>query len=211
VFILELVLVAVIGYLLGSVNASIVVGKFYGVDVRNHGSGNAGATNTLRTLGKKAAIFAGLGDVLKGVLACLIGLYLIGEVKDIGNLGLMLGGISAIIGHNWPIYFGFKGGKGIFTSFAVVLMMDWRIGLLLFGLFLIVVAFSKFISLGSILASGLFPIVSAIPIFKKSYIFIIFAVVLGMLAIFRHRSNIVRIINGTESKFGAKKKTGDSH
>ena len=95
-FILEMVLVAVIGYLLGSANASIVVGKFYGVDVRNHGSGNAGATNTLRTLGKKAAIFAGLGDVLKGVLACLIGLYLIGEVKDIGNLGLMLGGIAQL-------------------------------------------------------------------------------------------------------------------
>jgi acyl phosphate:glycerol-3-phosphate acyltransferase len=209
--VLELVLVAVIGYLLGSANTSIIVGKFYGVDVRNHGSGNAGATNTLRTLGKKAAIFAGLGDVLKGVLACLIGLFLIGEVDGIGNLGVMIGGISAIIGHNWPLYFGFRGGKGIFTSLAVVLMMDWRIGLVLLGVFLIVVIITKFISLGSILASGLFPIVSAIPIFKKSYVFIIFALVLGLLAIFRHRSNIVRIINGTESKFGAKKKTGDSH
>lgn len=203
--ILKLVLVAVIGYLLGSANTSLIVGKFYGVDVRKHGSGNAGATNTLRTLGKKAAILAGLGDVLKGVTACLIGLFLIGDLKDIGKLGVMLGGISAIIGHNWPVYFGFKGGKGIFTSFAVVLMMDWKIGLILFGLFIVVVTLTRYISLGSILASGLFPIVSILPVFKKSYIFISFALVLGMLAVIRHRANIVRLIKGTESKFGAKK------
>lgn len=204
-FVLELIIVAIIGYLLGSANTSIIVGRFYGIDVRKHGSGNAGATNTLRTLGKKAAILVGLGDVLKGVISCLIGLYIVGEVKGIGNLGLMLGGISAIVGHNWPVYFGFKGGKGIFTSFAVVLMMDWRIGLLLFGVFLIAVALTRYISLGSILASGLFPLVSAIPVFKKSYIFVAFALGVGLLAIVRHRSNIVRIVKGTESKFGAKK------
>lgn len=201
----NLILVGVIGYLLGSANASLIVGKFYGVDVRNHGSGNAGATNTLRTLGKTAAAIVSLSDVLKGVIACLIGLFLIGEIEGIGTLGLMVGGITAIIGHNWPVFFRFKGGKGIFTSFAVVLMMDWKIGLMLLGVFIIVVALTKYVSLGSIIGSGLFPIVSAIPSFNKSLVFIVFAAILAFLAIYRHRSNIQRIINGTESKLGSKK------
>jgi glycerol-3-phosphate acyltransferase PlsY len=202
---IKLIMVGVIGYLLGSANTSIIVGKFYGLDVRNHGSGNAGATNTLRTLGKTAAAIVSIGDVLKGIIACLIGLFIIGNIEGIGALGLMVGGIAAILGHNWPIYFGFKGGKGIFTSFSVVLMMDWKIGLMLLGVFIIVVAITKYVSLGSIIGSGLFPIVSAIPSFNKSPVFIIFAAILAFLAIYRHRSNILRIINGTESKLGSKK------
>lgn len=203
--IVKLILVGVAGYLLGSANTSLIVGRFYGVDVRQHGSGNAGATNTLRTLGKGAAAIVGLGDVLKGVVACLIGWFVIGQVEGVGNLGIMVGGIAAILGHNWPIYFGFKGGKGIFTSLAVVLMMDWKIGLLLLGIFIIVVALTRYISLGSILASGLFPVVSAVPYFNKSVVFIVFAAILGVLAIYRHRTNIQRILNGTESKFGSRK------
>ena len=203
----QTVLVAVVGYLLGSINTSLVVGRFYGVDVRKHGSGNAGMTNTLRTLGKLPAVLVIAGDVLKGVLACLIGLFVTGDVKDIGYIGVMAGGISAIIGHNWPLYFGFKGGKGILTSFAVVLMMDWRIGLILFGVFLVVVLLTRYISLGSVTASVLFPLVSLLPVFGQSYIFSLFASVLALMAIYRHRSNIVRIVNGTESKFGEKKKS----
>jgi len=198
--VLKIIIVGAIGYLLGSVNTSLIVGKFYGVDIRKHGSGNAGATNALRTLGKKAAIMVALGDVLKGIIACLIGLFLVGEIEGAGKVGVMVGGVCAVIGHNWPLYFGFKGGKGIFTSFATVMMMDWKIGLILLGVFIILVAATKYVSLGSISAAALFPIMSLIPPFKKTTVFFIFALVISLLAIFRHRSNLARLINGTENK-----------
>ena len=191
----------VVGYLLGSVNSSLVIGTFYGVDVRKHGSGNAGATNTLRTLGKKAAALATLGDLLKGFIACLIGYYMVG-----GELGVMAAGIAAIIGHNWPVYFKFKGGKGVLTSLAVVLSMDWRVALLVLGFFIIVTAATRYVSLGSILGAMIFPFASLLPIFHKSAVFVAFAAVLSLMVIVRHRSNIVRILNRTESKLGDKKK-----
>lgn len=194
---LRLAIAAAIGYLLGSANASIIVGKFYGVDVRNHGSGNAGATNTLRTLGKSAAALVGVGDVLKGVIACLMGSYLAGDT------GLMVGGFASVVGHNWPVYFNFKGGKGIFTSFAVVLMMDYKIGLILLGIFAVVVLLTRFVSLSSIVASVCFPVLAVV--FNKGSDFIIIAVLTAALAVYRHRSNIKRLIEGTESKIGSKK------
>ena len=200
---LKTLIVAIIGYLTGSANTSLIVGRFYGVDVRQHGSGNAGATNTLRTLGKKAAVLVGIGDVLKGITAALIGMLVIGNVDGIGSLGVMTGGLAAVIGHNWPVFFGFKGGKGIFTTLAVAMMMDWRPGLMLLGVFVIVVLVTRYISLGSIVAVVLFPIVSALPLFGNSYVFLMFAAALAALAVIRHRTNIVRILNGTESKFGS--------
>jgi glycerol-3-phosphate acyltransferase PlsY len=105
--VLNLLISAAAGYLLGSANSSLIVGKFYGIDVRKYGSGNAGLTNALRTLGKTAALFVTAGDVLKGVIACLVGLMLVGDLPGIGRLGLMVGGVAAILGHNWPVYFSF--------------------------------------------------------------------------------------------------------
>lgn len=194
---LRLAIAAVVGYLLGSVNSSIVVGKFYGVDVRNHGSGNAGATNTLRTLGKTAAGLVSIGDILKGVLACIIGRLIMGD------LGLMFAGFASIVGHNWPVYFNFRGGKGVWTSFAVILMMDYRLGLILLGIFAVVVVTTRYVSLSSIVASVCFPILAVIV--KKDISFIVFSTLLAALAVYRHRENIKRLINGTESKFGKKK------
>ncbi len=199
--ILKTAVAAVIGYLIGSINTSIIVGKIAGVDIRKKGSGNAGATNALRTMGKKAAIIVALGDVLKGITACLIGMFLTGEVENIGNPGLMAGGVSAVIGHNWPLYFGFKGGKGILTSLAVVFMMDWRMALLLLGVFIIVVAVTRYVSLGSIIAAALIPVVALIPPLRHSGIFFAFALVLAVLAVARHGSNIARLVKGTENKF----------
>lgn len=196
--IVKLILTGVIGYLLGSANTSLIVGKIYGMDVRKHGSGNAGATNTLRTLGKTAAALVGIGDVLKGVIACLIGQLITGDAS-----GLMLGGVGAIAGHNWPLYFGFKGGKGIFTSFAVVLMMDWKIGLILLGIFVILVAITRYVSLGSVVGSALFPVMGLV--FNKGTQFVVFALILAILAIYRHLGNIERLVKGTESKLGSKK------
>lgn len=199
---MDVFLVAVsagIGYLLGSMNSSLIVGKVYGTDIRKHGSGNAGTTNALRVLGKKAALFVLLGDVLKGVLAYLIG-YWIG-----GNNGAMAGGIAAILGHNWPLYFGFKGGKGALTSITVVFLMDAYIGLIILGAFVLVVACTRYVSLGSIVGGILFPLLSVF-VFHKGSEFIVFSLILSLLVIIRHHANIKRLFKGTESKLGAKKK-----
>jgi acyl phosphate:glycerol-3-phosphate acyltransferase len=191
-----IMLTALLGYLLGSLNSSVIVGKIYGVDVREKGSGNAGLTNTLRALGKKAALAVLAGDVLKGVAACLVGSLITGQT------GLLAGGTAAVLGHNWPLYFNFKGGKGVLTSLAVVMMMDWKIGLILLGVFIIIVFATRYVSLGSMTAAALLPILSAL--FGKDAMFVVFALFLGLLIIIRHRSNVSRIINGTESKLGKK-------
>jgi len=201
---LKLILVALIGYLLGSINTSILVGRFYGIDVRNYGSGNAGATNTLRILGKKAAILVSVGDMLKGIISALIGLWIINDIEGIGQLGVMAGGAAAIIGHNWPLYFKFKGGKGILTTFSVALMMDWRIALVLMGIFIIVVAITRYVALGSIIGCALFPVISIIPVFDKSFVFTLFALIVGLLGITRHHANIKRILEGIEPKLGGR-------
>jgi glycerol-3-phosphate acyltransferase PlsY len=193
---LIIVLCAVIGYLLGSVNSSLIVGKLYGVDVRKHGSGNAGMTNSLRTMGKAAALLVLIGDITKGILACLAGLFIADDI------GLLISGIAAVIGHNWPLYFGFKGGKGALTSITVVMMMDWRIGLIIIGVFGITVAVSRYVSLGSILGAITFPLASIF--FNKKIELIFAALFMSLLVIARHHSNIDRLLKGSESKLGQK-------
>lgn len=197
---------------MGSANTSLIVGKFFGVDVRKHGSGNAGLTNTLRTLGKMAAVFVVLGDILKGVLSCLVGYYILKDIQITSlvsinipwNVGMFFGGSGAILGHNWPLYFGFKGGKGILTTFSVVMMTAPYIGLILLAIFILVVAITRYVSLGSIIGCTLFPVFIAIV--YGNPIFITFSILVAALAIMRHNQNIVRLINGTESKLGSKKK-----
>ncbi len=204
-------LALVIGYLLGSANTSLIVGKFYGVDVRKSGSGNAGLTNTLRTIGKVAALLVVFGDILKGVLSCLVGYYIMKDIQNMGlsalevpsNVGMFFGGLGAILGHNWPVYFRFKGGKGILTTFSVVMMTAPYIGLLLLGIFIVIVAITRYVSLGSIIGCALFPVLIAIV--YKNAIFVVFAVFVGLLAIIRHNQNIIRLIKGTESKLSFKK------
>lgn len=188
--------VSFLGYILGSVNSSLVVSKFHKIDIRKHGSGNAGVTNTLRVLGKTAAILVLFGDILKGLISCVIGYYIAGE------MGPIFAGISSVAGHNWPLFFKFKGGKGVLTSFAVITYVDWKIALLLLCTFIIIVAITRYVSLGSIVG-GATLIVLAIA-FKRDIQFIVFAVILGLLIIIKHHSNIKRLINKTESKLGEK-------
>lgn len=197
------ILAVVIGYLLGSLNSSLIVGKFYGVDIRHHGSGNAGMTNTMRILGKKAALFVILGDVLKGILAYLAG-YLICGGNPQGDFSGMLAGTAAILGHIWPLFFGFKGGKGVLTTLAVVLMIDWPIALGLLGVFIVIVAFTKYVSLGSIIAAFLFPITAIV--FGRDIETVLVFGIIGALLIIKHHTNIGRLLKGTESKFSLKKK-----
>jgi glycerol-3-phosphate acyltransferase PlsY len=214
--IFQLLISAIIGYLLGSINTSVVVSYFHGTDIRKHGSGNAGTTNTLRTLGKTAAIIVLIGDALKGIIACIAGYFIAGSfVQTIGifsgeNLyekvipGVLAAGLAAVIGHNWPLYFGFRGGKGVLTSAAVLIFTDWKIGLSALIVFIIIVAITKYVSLGSILGAIVFLVISII-LYKDSY-FTIFAIIISLLIIVRHHSNVKRLLNGTESKFGSKNK-----
>lgn len=204
---LNIALSAVIGYLLGSLNTSIIVGKLYKIDVRNHGSGNAGATNTLRVLGKIPALLVVLGDFLKGAIACLIGRYLAGETFPQVYAGEYIGGLFAVLGHNWPVYFGFKGGKGVMTSFAVVLMFSPWAALISLLCFIVIVALTKYVSLGSMIGAVLFPIAAFL--LKEPAMMVGTGAFLGLLIVVRHRSNIKRLIAGEEKKLSFNKKERD--
>jgi glycerol-3-phosphate acyltransferase PlsY len=192
-----------LGYLLGSLNTSVIVGKIYGTDIASHGSKSAGLTNTLRVLGKAAAVFVLVGDVLKGIVACLIGLYLgvyvhSGEASDC--VSLLAAGAGAVVGHNWPVYFGFKGGKGALTAAAVMFMFNWMMALISLGLFVIVIAATRYVSLGTICASLFFVALSFVPALGGTFYFQLFACLMAAIIIFKHRENIRRLLAGTENK-----------
>lgn len=191
------ILVSIVGYLLGSINSAVLISTvFYKKDIRTLGSKNAGTTNVLRNFGKKAAAFTFLGDFLKGIIAVLIGLLIKGEI------GMVLAGAFAIIGHNWPLYFSFKGGKGVLTSFAVLLFVSPYAALIALAFFVIVVAITRYVSLGSILASLV--VVAMTYVFKSLGPVFYLTIFVSILVIIRHRTNIVRLIKGRESKLGQK-------
>ena len=204
--VLKGILTIIIGYLLGSVNTSIIVSKFYGIDIREHGSKNAGMTNTLRVLGKFAGVLVILGDVIKGVAAAYIGKYILGSVNGVLEVGIMLGGLGAIIGHNFPLYFGFKGGKGILTTAAIIAVLDAKIWLILFVVFLVVVIITRYISLGSIVCTLLLPVVIFVQKTgnERNYM-LVWGILVALSALVMHRQNIIRLIKGEESKFSIKK------
>ncbi|MDD4189156.1 MAG: glycerol-3-phosphate 1-O-acyltransferase PlsY [Eubacteriales bacterium] len=197
--VIRLIASSLSGYFLGSANTSLIVGKIYGTDVRKHGSGNAGMTNTLRILGKLPALLVVLGDVLKGILACYLGAMIAGYP------GMLLGGFFAVIGHNWPAYFRFKGGKGALTSITVIFYIDWKIGLIVTSVFLAVFALSRYVSLGSIagaLALTISAVVMRISGSGNGLMFVIFSILISALVILRHKENIKRLLSGTEAKLG---------
>ena len=201
--ILKILAALALGYLVGSLNTAVIVGKIYGKDIRSHWSKNAGLTNALRVLGKPAALFVLAGDVLKGIIACLIGLGIgvyvhSGEAEDC--VSLLAAGAGAVLGHNWPLYFGFKGGKGALTGVAVLFMFDWVMALACLGLFAIVVASTRYVSLGTICAAMLFVVLSFLPVFQHTFYFDIFALVMAFIVIFKHKTNMQRLFSGTESR-----------
>jgi glycerol-3-phosphate acyltransferase PlsY len=192
-----------VGYLLGSLNTSVIVGKIYRTDISSHGSKSAGLTNTLRVLGKPAAAFVLAGDVLKGIIACLIGMRIgvyvyWGDAKEC--VSLLAAGAGAVVGHNWPVYFGFKGGKGVLTAVTVMFMISWPMALIALGLFVLIVALTRYVSLGTICATTCFVVISFIPAFGNTFYFNIFAVLMASMIIFKHRANILRLLSGTENR-----------
>ena len=192
------VLVSVIAYFMGNFATSYIVSmRSAKIDIRQHGSGNAGATNVLRVLGAKAAAITFVGDALKGVLAVVIGRYLG------GSYGAILAGLFVVIGHNWPILLRFKGGKGIATTIGVMLAINPFVVLIVFVIGVAILATTRYVSLASIVGMIVFPITMMVS--KQPVEYITFSIILALLAIYRHRANIGRLLKGTESKLGQKK------
>ena len=208
--ILSVILAAVIAYLLGNLNGAVVISRLVAhEDVRTKGSGNAGLTNFTRNYGAASSVFVILIDVGKAVSACLLGGLLL---KRFGHYtdGIALGGLFVILGHDFPALLGFKGGKGILSGVTVALMMDWRIGLLVFGIFLVAYLLTKYVSLGSVLSSGSFGFFYAWIHRGEGWFPIAVGFFLSCLIVWMHRSNIVRLVKGEERKtnlFGKGRKT----
>ena len=195
-------LIAIGGYLLGNISSGILIAKAFGVgDIRKVGSGNAGTTNVLRNLGWLPSVLTLAGDCLKGLIAALIGKWLGGEV------GLIIGGTCAVLGHDFPAAFRFKGGKGVTTYLGLILILDWRIAVILTVIVLAVVAITRYMSVGSILACFLYP--AMVVIFragKPHYaVYVLSAFFAGALTLFQHRANLVRLVQKKENRLDFKK------
>ena len=197
-------------YLLGSLNFAIIISsRKYNQDIRDYGSNNAGMTNMMRTYGRTAAAFTLIGDALKAVVSCALGYVVLGQ------FGAYMAGLFCIIGHIFPLYYKFKGGKGVVTAGITILMCNPLVFLIVITIFVIIVLFTKYISLGSVMAMLLYPLIldrvdRLWPIWGKyeeaeGSVGVIFAVIMAVLIVFKHWQNIKRLLNGTENKFSFKK------
>ena len=200
---LNYLIIIIIAYLLGNISTSYIVAKrLAGVDIRTQGSGNAGSTNVLRTLGKKAGALTFIGDVLKGAIAVLIARFISYAVHLDQATCAYLAVVFVVLGHNYQAFLGFKGGKGVATSLGSMLAMNPVIALACLGFFIIIVAITKYVSLGSILGIGLSPIIMMLTQNTKGLLVTLF---LTISVAITHKENIKRLINGTERKLGEKK------
>lgn len=222
-FILILI-ISIISYLIGCINTSLAITKILkiGSDIRSVGSGNAGFTNVLRTMGKKMAIFTFIGDFLKGILAVWITSMIVTSSQAFqNNENLILSakyisGMMCVIGHIYPCFFKFKGGKGVLTTWATMFLIDWRVAVVLITVFLITLLISKIISLASIMAAVSYPVSTFVICFFGDYLVTknlydmlfptIASLIVGALVIYKHKSNILRLLNGKEIKISVHKK-----
>ena len=200
-----LILAALMAYTLGSLNFALILSKrMYGEDIREFGSKNAGTTNMARTYGKKAALFTILGDILKGIVAVLVGSFLMGA-----TFGGYFSGLMCVLGHVFPVFYGFRGGKGVATAAAVILVLNPVVFLVVLGVFVLTVVLTRYVSLGSCLAAAIFPfmtfqfVAGKLPNWGIAFIC---SFLMAILVICRHHTNLKRLANGQESKFSFKKK-----
>ena len=200
--------VAIIAYFIGSINFSIIISKkVAGFDVREKGSKNAGTTNVLRTVGKKSAAIVLICDILKGVVAVLLAKLITQNVNQ--AIGVQVAAFFVVLGHTFPIFFNFKGGKGVATSIGILLMINWQIGLICLAYGIIMIALTRFVSLGSICAAILFPILTIFV--QNHYIayganFVVFGIIMAIFILINHRENIKRLNKGTENRISFSKK-----
>ncbi len=206
---LAYICIGIIAYLIGSVNFSVIISKrVAGFDVREKGSGNAGTTNMLRSVGKGAAAITLICDILKGVVAIGIAMLLGSIIPNVDKaLLVQIAGIFVIIGHTFPVFFKFKGGKGIATSLGILLMINWQIGLICLVFALVLMALTRMVSLGSVAAAILYPVLTLF--ITEHYLvpgsYLIFSIIVAVIVLFNHRSNIKRILTGTENRISFKK------
>ena len=205
---LTYIVIGIIAYLIGSISFSVIISKkMAGFDVREKGSKNAGSTNVLRTVGKKAAVITLLCDV-----AVLIA-YIVGKFVDNVDRAILVqvAALCVVIGHTFPIFFKFKGGKGVATSLGIVLLLNWQIGLICLVFALVLMILTRMVSLGSISAAILFPVLTIF--ITENYLvegnYIIFGILLAAFVVYNHRANVKRILTGTENKLNFNKEKGE--
>ena len=210
---MSVVLMLIVGYLLGSLSFSIIFTKIFAkTDVRDHGSGNAGFTNTIRTAGKKVGILVFICDALKAVVAILIAMAVAKWLPfdNYVGYGKFAAALGAVLGHNFPLYYGFRGGKGIVVSIAIIYSLNWITGCFTLGAFLVVFAITGIVSLSS-LTGAVAVMITTLVMYLNGWagvevVQLVLMLVMGVLAFYMHRANIKRLLNGTESSFKKKKK-----
>ena len=196
---MKLTMVALISYLIGCFPSAYFLGKMYkNIDIRNYGSGNSGSTNALRVMGTKFGILTLALDVVKGIVAVLIGRAILGDQ------GALISGVLVVIGHNFPIFLKFKGGKGVATSIGVLMMLTWQTALTVVIIGVITIIITRYVSLGSILGGISAPITTVLVMKAIDKPLFVTVVILASLLIVRHKDNIKRLCKGEENKFGNK-------
>ena len=206
------ILLLIIGYFIGNIETGYIFGKIHKMDIRNYGSGNAGATNTLRVLGAKAGLVVFLGDFCKSLIPCLVVRFIFRDNVSLSYIYMLYIGLGVVLGHNFPFYLGFKGGKGVASTAGIIMALDVRIAVVCLIVFIITVAITRYVSLGSIFVMIILIGMSHFFV-KFSYgfgegaspmEFRLLTAAVGLLSIFMHRANIKRLLGGTENKIGKK-------
>lgn len=206
------ILLLIIGYFIGNIETGYIFGKIHKMDIRNYGSGNAGATNTLRVLGAKAGLVVFLGDFCKSLMPCLVVRFIFRDNVSLSYIYMLYIGLGVVLGHNFPFYLGFKGGKGVASTAGIIMALDIRIAVVCLIVFIITVAITRYVSLGSIFVMIILIGMSHFFV-KFSYgfgegaspmEFRLLTAAVGLLSIFMHRANIKRLLGGTENKIGKK-------
>ena len=206
------ILLLIIGYFIGNIETGYILGKIHKMDIRNYGSGNAGATNTLRVLGAKAGLVVFLGDFCKSLIPCLVVRFIFRDNISLSYIYMLYIGLGVVLGHNFPFYLGFKGGKGVASTAGIIMALDIRIAVVCLIVFIITVAITRYVSLGSIFVMIILIGMSHFFV-KFSYgfgegaspmEFRLLTAAVGLLSIFMHRANIKRLLGGTENKIGKK-------
>lgn len=222
---LPLLLGALFAYLLGSISPAILVGRLFAkTDIRTMGSGNAGATNVLRSLGAVPALLTTLGDLTKSILSVLLGQWLVNHLGEAINstrgdlIAMYVAGAFCIIGHLYPLYYGFRGGKGVMATLGMMLVLDWRVALTALAFFIVVVSMTQYVSLGSMLAGVVMTLATFVYRFYFDEFSLAYALgcaaasgLIAAMVILKHRANIVRLLNGTESKISIGKEKKKEH
>lgn len=208
---MERIICLAVGYLCGLLQTGYIYGRMHGMDIRQHGSGNSGATNTLRVLGKKAGLVVFLGDALKALIPCLAARLIFGSRPETAGMAYLYAlylGFGVILGHNFPFYMDFKGGKGVAATAGLLASLDWRLTLACAVVFLVSVLLTHYVSLGSILVAVTFFLVNTWLVYRGDYglnrealpEFLVLLAAISLMAIWRHKANIKRLLAGNENK-----------